>query len=98
MQIPYNGSKTLVMVKLVDLVKIFQNDPHVEIPVQKKWVNNYNDTFALYEKLHGQKSSPSYTQATVNKIEPKKKRGRPAKNKIENTEEENNTVEYNEIE
>ena len=54
--------------------------------------------FALVEKLHGQKSSPSYTQTSVDKIQPKKKRGRPAKNKIENTEEEKETIEYNEIE
>lgn len=98
MQIPYKGTKTLVTVKLVDLVKIFQNDPQIEIEVAKKWVNKYNDMFALVEKLHGQKTSPSYTQTSVDKIQPKKKRGRPAKNKIENTEEEKETIEYNEIE
>jgi len=98
MQIPYKGTKTLVKVKLIDLVKIFKNDCEIEIDVAKKWVIKYNDMFSVVEKLNGQNLSPSYVQTPVNIVKPNKKRGRPAKNKIENVEEEKQTIEYNEIE
>jgi hypothetical protein len=97
MQIPYKGNKTLVTVKLADLVRVFQNSPEVEVEVAKKWVLKYNDMFTLVSKLQGKSPIQNFSQPTTENAPPKRKRGRPAKIKPENQDSEENTIEYNEI-